>query len=158
MEYEKNEIEQAHLQEGEDEELSSMYKRFSNAQLIVEGVRDVYQITAGGMASVSDEIGRAQKQFCKIADYDDKLQKFLEQLQNMEDLLRDFNYELQDYMGEMEYDESHFMEVEARLNLYHSMKAKYGEQVSDILAYQQELEQKIEQYKEYDHCNSYIRG
>ena len=150
MEYEYQEITQAHLKEGEDEELASLYKRYSNAQQIAEGIAVVNQITDGGMSSVSDELGRASKQLCKIADYDDKLQNFLEQLQNMEDLLRDFNYELQDYMGEMEYDESQFMEVEARLNLYHSLKAKYGEQVSDILAYQQELEQKIEQYKEYD--------
>lgn len=150
MEYEYQEIAQAHLKEGEDEELAALYKRYSNAQQIAEGIAVVNQITDGGMSSVSDELGRASKQLCKIADYDDKLQNFLEQLQNMEDLLRDFNYELQDYMGEMEYDESHFMEVEARLNLYHSLKAKYGEQVSDILAYQQELEQKIEQYKEYD--------
>ena len=34
----------------------------------------VNQITDGGMSSVSDELGRASKQLCKIADYDDKLQ------------------------------------------------------------------------------------
>ena len=150
MEYEKNEIEQAHLQEGEDEELSSMYKRFSNAQLIVEGVRDVYQITAGGMASVSDEIGRAQKQFCKIADYDDRLVDFLTQLQNVEELLNDFNCELNAYAEELDFDEERFREVEERLNVYHNLKAKYGDNISDIKAYCSELDSKIEQYKEYD--------
>lgn len=94
MEYEYQEIAQAHLKEGEDEELAALYKRYSNAQQIAEGIAVVNQITDGGMSSVSDELGRASKQLCKIADYDDKLQNFLEQLQNMEDLLRDFNYAL----------------------------------------------------------------
>lgn len=150
MEYEKNEIEQAHLQEGEDEELTSLYKRLSNAQLIVEGVRDVYQITAGGMASVSDEIGRAQKQLCKITDYDDRLEDFLAQLQNVEELLSDFNCEMNAYAEELEFDEERFREVEERLNVYHNLKAKYGDNISEIQAYCAELDSKIEQYKEYD--------
>ena len=150
MEYEKNEIEQAHLQEGEDEELTSLYKRLSNAQLIVEGVRDVYQITAGGMASVSDEIGRAQKQLCKITDYDERLEDFLAQLQNVEELLGDFNCEMNAYAEELEFDEERFREVEERLNVYHNLKAKYGDNITDIQAYCAELDSKIEQYKEYD--------
>ena len=150
MEYEKNEIEQAHLQEGEDEELTSLYKRLSNAQLIVEGVRDVYQNTAGGMASVSDEIGRAQKQLCKITDYDERLEDFLAQLQNVEELLGDFNCEMNAYAEELEFDEERFREVEERLNVYHNLKAKYGDNISDIQAYCAELDSKIEQYKEYD--------
>lgn len=150
MEYEKNEIEQAHLREGEDEELSSLYKRLSNAQLIVESVRDTYQITAGGMTSVSDEIGRAQKQLCKIVDYDERLEEFLAQLQNVEELLNDFNCGMNAYADELEFDEERFREVEERLNVYHELKAKYGNNISDIRSYCTELDSKIEQYKEYD--------
>ena len=53
-------------------------------------------------------------------------------------------------MADMEFDESRFIEIENRLNLYHSLKAKYGDSVADIIQYQKELEEKIEQYKEYD--------
>lgn len=150
MEYEYQEIEQAQLKEGEDEELALLYKRYSNAQQIAEGLQSVHQITAVGMSSVSDELGRAVKQLYKIADYDQTLQDFLENLQNMEEQLTDFNYQLQDYMADMEFDESRFIEIENRLNLYHSLKAKYGDSVPDIIQYQKELEEKIEQYKEYD--------
>ena len=150
MEYEKNEIEQAQLRVGEEEELAAQYKRYSNAQQIVETLQNIYRITAGGMSSVSDEIGRAARQMCKVSEYDSKLETFQGQLQNMEELVHEFNYQLQDYLGEIAYDEAQFMEIESRLNLYHSLQAKYGENVEDILKYQQELEEKLEQYKEYD--------
>lgn len=150
MEYEKNEIEQAHLKEGEDEELAAAYKRFSHAQIIAESVHEAYQITAGGMSSVSDEIGRAQKQLYKVADYDERLEGFLSELQNIEELLNDFNCGVNEYAEELEFDEESFRNVEERLNVYHALKAKYGEHISDIHAYCETLNEKIEQYKEYD--------
>ena len=150
MEYEKNEIEQAKLKKGEDEELANSYKRYANAQQIVENLQGVHQITAEGMMAVNDQIGHAARQLCKVSEYDESLGKMLEQLQNIEGLVNDFNYQLQDYMGDMEYDEAEFMEIENRLNMYHNLKMKYGDSVEQIMAYYEELEEKIEQYKEYD--------
>ena len=108
MEYEKNEIEQAKLKKGEDEELANSYKRYANAQQIVENLQGVHQITAEGMMAVNDQIGHAARQLCKVSEYDESLGKMLEQLQNIEGLVNDFNYQLQDYMGDMEYDEAEF--------------------------------------------------
>ena len=150
MEYEKNEIEQAHIVEGEDEELASRFKRFSNAKEIAEGIRNVYEITGGGLASVSNEIGRATKHLYKIAEYDEQLEDFLANLQNIEELINDFNCNMNEYASEMEYDEEEFLQVEERLNMYHSLKAKYGEQVSDIQQYYEKLLVKLEEYREYD--------
>ncbi len=150
MEYEKNEIEQAKLKKGEDEELANSYKRYANAQQIVENLQGVHQITAEGMMAVNDQVGHAARQLCKVSEYDESLGKMLEQLQNIEGLVNDFNYQLQDYMGDMEYDEAEFMEIENRLNMYHNLKMKYGDSVEQIMAYYEELEEKIEQYKEYD--------
>lgn len=149
-EYELKEIEQAKLKVGEDEELAALYRRFSNAQQIAEGLQFVHQIVSGEGTSLDRELGRATKQMCKIAEYDEKIQGLLEQLQNVEELVQDFNYELQDYMSEMEYDEQRFREIEERLNTYHSLKAKYGNSVEDILDYYEQLEQKLEQLKEFD--------
>lgn len=150
MEYEKKEIEQADLKKGEDEELEVSYKRYANAQQIVENLQEVHQITAEGMMAVNDQIGHAARQLCKVSEYDTSLKNLLEQLQNIEELVSDFNYQLQDYMGNMEYDEATFMELENRLNLYQNLKMKYGDSVEQIMDYYEELEEKILQYKEYD--------
>lgn len=150
MEYEKNEIEQARLCKGEDKELESVYKRLSNAQCIMEGIQETYQITGGGVSSVRDEISRATRHLSKISDYDNKIEDYLGILQNVEELLNDFNYQMQDYASSLEFDQERFHEVEMRLNTYHSLKAKYGEDIDGILAYAEELEGEIEQYREFD--------
>ena len=150
MEYEKNEIEQARIRVGEDEELASRYKRLSNTQIIAEGVQNVYQITATGVSSVSDELGRAARQLVKISDYDEQLAGYLEQLQNIEELLGDFNCEINEYSSQLEFDGESFQEVEERLNMYHGLKAKYGDSVEEIQNYYDKLVRKIEEYKDYD--------
>lgn len=150
MEYEKNEIEQAHIRIGEDEELAARYKRLSNTQLIAEGVQSVYQITALGVSSVSDEIGRAARQLVKIADFDEQLAEYLEQLQNIEGMISDFNCEMNEYSQQLEFDKESFQEVEERLNMYHNLKAKYGETVDEIQAYYDNLVEKLEEYQDYD--------
>ena len=150
MEYEYQEIKQAQLKIGEDEELAARYKRFSNAQQIVETIQMVYQTIGGGNSSVSDELGRASRQMSKVADYDERLENFMEQLQSVEEQIGDLNYQLQDYMDDLEFDEAKFIEIENRLNLYHSLKAKYGDTVEAIFDYYKELEEKLEQFKEYD--------
>ena len=150
MEYEKNEIEQARIRVGEDEELASRYKRLSNTQIIAEGIQNVYQITATGVSSVSDELGRAARQLVKISDYDEQLAGYLEQLQNIEELLGDFNCEINEYSSQLEFDGESFQEVEERLNMYHGLKAKYGDSVEEIQNYYDKLVRKIEEYKDYD--------
>lgn len=150
MEYEKNEIEQAHIRVGEDEELASRYKRLSNTQIIAEGIQNVYQITATGVSSVSDELGRAARQLVKISDYDEQLADYLEQLQNIEELLGDFNCEINEYSSQLEFDGESFQEVEERLNMYHGLKAKYGDSVEELQNYYDKLVRKIEEYKDYD--------
>ena len=150
MEYEKNEIEQAHIRIGEDEELASQYKRLSNTQLIAEGIQNVYQITAGGTASVSDEIGRAARYLVKISDYDEQLAGYLEQLQNIEEMLGDFNCGINEYSSQLEFDGESFQDVEERLNMYHGLKAKYGDTIEEIQSYYENLVRKIEEYQDYD--------
>lgn len=150
MEYERKEIMQAKLKIGEDEELEDTYRRYANAQQIVETLQQVFQITTGGERAVNEEVGRAAKHLSKILSYDSKLEDLSGQLQNIEDLLTDFHFELQAYMEDMEYNETEFRQIEERLDLYHSLQAKYGNTVEDILAYANQLEEKIQQYKEYD--------
>lgn len=150
MEYEKNEIEQAHIQIGEDEELESKYRRLSNTQLIAEGIQNVYQITADGASSVIDEIGRAVRHLMKISDYDEQLADYLGQLQNIEEMLGDFNCEMNEYSSALEFDGESFQEVEDRLNMYHGLKAKYGDSVEEIQDYYEKLTRKVEEYQDYD--------
>ena len=62
LEYESNEIEAAKLVAGEDEELETKYRKFSNGKKIMEAVNAAFTCTDGENESASEMIGRADRE------------------------------------------------------------------------------------------------
>lgn len=151
LEYEVKEIKEANLRIGEDEELTSEYKKLSNARIIAEGLSQVYEHmgyqTSG---SAGDMIGRSVKQLTKLMDYDDELKGFYQQILDLEALVNEFNRNLSEYTADLSNHEEDFKEVEERLNLINHLKAKYGNTIQDIKKVVDEGEKKLEQYYHYE--------
>lgn len=150
LEYEVNEIKNAHLVIGEDEELEISYKKLSNANTIAEGLQSTYRLTGYDTNAAGDAMGRALRQLLKLAEYDDKIQGFLNQANDIEDLLNDFNRDLAEYIADIENPEEELDEVSKRLDLINHLKSKYGASIDEIIRYGQECEKKLEQYSDYD--------
>lgn len=146
LQYEKEEIEGAHLKEGEDEELEACYRRLSNANTIVEEMGSVHQITSES----GEGIGRALRTLGRLTEYDQAIGSFHNQLLELDDLLSDFNREAADYLsGFGDYGEE-FAKVEERLNLVHGLKAKYGAGIPEIIKHLTEIEEKLEAYENHE--------
>lgn len=154
LEYELNEIEQAALVPGEDEELTARYKKLSNANTISEGLQTVYQLTGYEAASAGDAIGRALRTLMKLAEYDETIQGFLNEVSDIDGLLNDFNRDLSQYLSAMENPEEELHEVTKRLDQINHLKAKYGNSIDQIIAYGKECETKLVQYRDYDEYRS----
>lgn len=150
LEYEVNEINNARLVIGEDEELEIAYKRLSNASTIAEGLQSTYRLTGYDSSSAGDAMGRALRQLMKLAEYDDKIQGFLNQAYEIDGLLNDFNRDLAEYIADIENPEEELDEVAKRLDLINHLKSKYGASIEQIIRYGQEAEKKLEQYSDYD--------
>ena len=151
--FELQEIEEAGLRPGEDEELEKQYRKMVNAKDIVEAVSEVYSITGYNRnASAGNEIGRALASLKAVKGLDEEMESIFSELTNIDSLLNDFNVSVSDYMQSMEFDESEFHEVEDRLNTINNLKGKYGRTTDDVLAYLEQLKQdeaKLVQYEEY---------
>lgn len=154
LEYEVKEIEEAALREGEDEELESDYRRFSNGQKIVEAVNAAYGNT-GGAEGASELVGRAVREISSVASYDERLLSLEQQLLEIDGLLNDFNREIADYAESMEFDEETFYEVERRLDTVNHLKDKYGETIPKVLAALDEKRERLAKLCDYD---SYLEG
>lgn len=150
LEYEVDEINNARLVNGEDEELEISYKKLSNASTIAEGMQSIYRLTGYDTSSAGDAMGRALKQLMKLAEYDDKIQEFLNQAYEIDGLLNDFNRDLAEYIADIENPEEELDEVAKRLDLINHLKAKYGGSIEQIIRYGQESEKKLAQYRDYD--------
>ena len=150
-EFEVNEIEEAALTEGEDDELEQLYRRMTESRKVTEAIAGTYQYTAvDSSANASDCLSRAIRAFQEISDFDDSASQLYSQLLDADSLLNDFNRELSEYAKSFEFSEEEFNETEERLNLINHLKAKYGKTVSDILAYCERKKQRIEELNDYD--------
>ena len=150
-EFEVNEIEEAALTEGEDEELEQLYRRMTESRKVTEAVAETYRYTAeDSSANASDCLSRAIRALQEISDFDESASQLYSQLLDADSLLNDFNRELSEYAKSFEFSEDEFKETEDRLNLINHLKAKYGKTVSDILAYSAQKKQRIEELNDYD--------
>lgn len=150
-EFEVNEIENASLAEGEDDELEELYRRMTESRKVTQSIAETYQYTAEDTAAnASDCLSRAIRSLQEISDFDDSAAQLYSQLLDADSLLNDFNRELSEYAKSFEFSEEEFSETEERLNLINHLKAKYGKTVTDILTYCDEKKRRIEELNDYD--------
>ena len=153
-EYEVQEIEEAGLTAGEDEELELLYRRMSDGKKVTEGIAEAYQYTSESDAgNASDFLSRAIRAMQEVQSVDEEGAALYAQLVEIDGLLNDFNRELSDYEKSFEFSEEEFYETENRLNEINHLKAKYGNSVSEILAYCEKQKQRLSELEDYE---SYI--
>ncbi len=151
LQFEIQEIEDAHLRPGEDEELEAEYRKLQNGKNILEACSQTYQETGyGSMYGAGEAVGRAVRILGGAVEYDAQLAGLEEQLEGIDALLNDFNRELQEYARQTEFAGDTFAEVEGRLNEINRLKDKYGSTVEDILEYQKEKEDRLEKLLSYE--------
>lgn len=158
LEYEINEIESARLRKDEEGDLEQQHKRLSNANTILEGLSNVYEITGDSSLSISDNISRAVRVLNKLEDFDEEIHAFHLQLSDIENLLNDFNRELSDYMSDFNFDPVVFKEVDERLSYIHNLKSKYGNSIDEIFTYYNTIVDKLERYRDYDQYISDLKA
>ena len=148
LQYEADEIADAALTLGEDEELETQYRRFANGKQIMGSIGKVYELASeNGAAGMT---GHAVLEIAKISAYDEKVAQLEGQLMEI-----DFNRELAGYLDDTDFDEARFYEIEKRLDLINGLKAKYGSSIAKILS---EYEKKLERIEKLSDYDAYLAG
>lgn len=151
LEFELEEIRNAALKAGEDQELEQQYGKMVHGKKIIEAVSMVHRETGYEEGAAAGEaLGRAMRELSRVTAYDPALEGLYDQLGSIESLLNDFNRELSEYMQEMDFSEEDFAETESRLNQVNMLKAKYGKTIEEVLAYAEEKEQRLLQLADYE--------
>ena len=149
--FEIKEIESAMLKENEDVEVEALYRKIVNSRKIIEELDVVNNLMGGGMEhNASDMVGRAYTSLIQAARYDEDLNPLLEQLALLDSQINDFNYDLKNYIGSLEFDERAYVETENRLNLINGLKSKYGNTIVDINTHLEKAIEKLEFYNDYE--------
>ncbi len=144
LRFEVDEIEDAALKPGEEEELSRAYRRFMGSRKIVEALSAAYA------AVTAVDVGEARKGVERAAEYEEALEKLKDQLFDAEAILNDVAHEITSYLDNMVFDKEEFRRVESRLDLIHGLEAKYGSGTEAVLRALQEKKERLNELENYD--------
>lgn len=146
LKYQIAEIEKANLTPGEDEELQTRRKLLQNAEKIADGMNSAVQCLYGdedrdGAAAL---LMSAEHALAKISKYSDafaslheKVADLMYQVQDIGEEARDARDNLSDSAGELD-------EIEARLDVIHRLRRKYGADCAEILHYLESAKQELD--------------
>ncbi len=150
LSFECQEIQEAALRPGEDEELEENYRRMVNGKKIAETLEEVRQYAGNEEGGAGSALSRALRSMHGITEYDGRLEQMAEQLTQIDDLLSDYNRDMAQYSDTLVWDEQDFRRTEDRLNCLNRLKDKYGSTLEQILqAYEQKC-QRLEKLADYD--------
>nr|WP_296834665.1 DNA repair protein RecN [uncultured Marvinbryantia sp.] len=150
LQFEVEEIENAGLRAGEDEEVEAQYRKMANARRIAEDAAEAYRLTCEGPGNAGDSVSGALSRLLSVSGYDKEMEELAGQLSEIENLLSDFNHSLSSYLDDLTFDEGEFQQLENRLDEINRLKAKYGSTIDEILAYKEEKEQRLQKLADYD--------
>lgn len=151
LEFEVNEISNARLIIGEDDELEKNYRRMVNGKKITASLSECYGYTgAMGDNDAASLLGRAIRSINSVSEYDPQIEQLEETLAQVEDMLSDFNHEIAAYLSDMEFDERDFRETEDRLNEINRLKDKYGYSLEKVLEAYEQKQKRLEMLADYD--------
>lgn len=152
LRFEIQEIENAAIRPGEEEELSGICRRFSHSRKIAEAMQAAFMAVDGA------DLGRAVKHVESAASYDENLSDILKELSDAEDILNGVARSISDYMNEMEFDEEAFKQTEERLDRIRGLMAKYGNSEEAVLRSLEEKRERLQELENYEELAALASG
>lgn len=135
LRHQVDEIEAAHLQPGEEEELLARYTVAANARKILE----ITNAALGRLVDAEDaamtrlnETGRALRDLERV---DPSASRFSDSLHRGLAELEDLAGGLQSYAEELDLEPATLAEMEERVSLLETLKRKYGGTIADVIAF-----------------------
>lgn len=140
LQYQVNEIEEANLKETEEETLEERRTKILNAEKIAESLQQAEScIGENGIDCISTAIRALEK----IETLDENYAKASSNLKNMYYELQEISRDITNYAQDVDFEEAERKEIEERLDLIHDLKRKYGNNIAEILQYQEEMNKEI---------------
>lgn len=143
-EYQLLEIDKIGLKENEDEKLEEEYKKLFNAGKIKEKLSMSESLLRDGELNALNIISNSKKNIEIVSKYGKEFQDILEKLERVYYDLQDCVDYMSDLNSGIEGDDIRLDKVISRLDNINRLKSKYGDEISDILEYRNNIEEKLQ--------------
>ncbi|WP_102707183.1 DNA repair protein RecN [Terribacillus saccharophilus] len=149
LKFQYNELKEAELQPGEDEQLTEERTKLMNYERIYQSLHDAYNALYGEQKGL-DWVGHALASLESASSYDDDIQKHHQMISEQYYLMEDLTFQLSSQLDSLSYNPERLNEIEMRLNEISRLKKKYGQSVEEILEYAASIEDQIDQIQNRD--------
>lgn len=145
--FQKEEIEAAELQEGEEDALLEQKKRLSSMERLIRLTGESITLLYDGddrAPSACDQLGDALAKLQEAAEYDAALSPLADALADGYAAVEDCARELKREAEKQEADPEELERIEERLQLFYKLKRKYGGSIEAVLEFYEKAVQELE--------------
>ena len=144
--FQKEEIEAAELQEGEEDALLEQKKRLSSMERLIRLTGESVTLLYDGddrAPSACDQLGDALAKLREAAEYDAALSPLADALADGYAAVEDCARELKREAEKQEADPEELERIEERLQLFYKLKRKYGGSIEAVLEFYEKAVQEL---------------
>ena len=144
LSFQTNEIENANLQENEDEILEEKLKKLSNSEKIMEAISSAFELLENENGAIST-LKQSLNNLRSVERYDDKIlsQKLDEFIINIDEL----GEEIYSLSNDYDFNENELNQMIERRDVLDSLKRKYGGSLENVLKYLSDASEELEMLK-----------
>ena len=154
LKYQLDEITQAKLKQGEEDELNEFHKIMKNSEKIYTNLTEIEEnLSNGAIEAINNSI----KCFEKIEGLGERYQERLTELKNIYYEVQELSRDVSDMNSDLVFDEERRNDVEKRLDLIYSLKRKYGNSVEEIIEYKNNIEDEIYNIENCEEKNNELK-
>jgi DNA repair protein RecN (Recombination protein N) len=158
LEHESEELDNAAIKEGEEEELFAEYTLLANAEERSDKAREIYN---GLTADKGGALGLLRKQkalFEQLECLDGTLSEAANLHRSALVELEEVGYLLNQYQSRIETSPDKSAAMEERLKLINTLKKKYGGSVQEVIAYRETIKKRLSDLENADHQIEALRA
>ncbi len=143
LQFQYEEIEAAALIEGEEPRLLEERKKLVSFQQITDALKNTYAFIEGDEIQALDLVAQAMNEMSSIEHLDIAYKETSELIQNSYYSLQEALNNVSALVDNLELDETRLSEVETRLDTIRQLKRKYGETVTKVISYYNNISEEL---------------
>lgn len=150
MRFQLDEIEAAHLTEGEDELLAERISVLENSEKIYQNLSAAYEMAYDGSPSAQSLLDRISGELSGISQYSEALDSLSRRISDIYYSLEDAAREIRQQREKIVFSPQELDDAIARMETIEGLKRKYGGSISAVLGFAEQLSRDLEEAENFD--------
>ena len=157
MQFELDELKDASLRPGEDEELEEKISLLQNSEKIYENLAGAYQMSSEDEYSVISALKKISDMVTESAPYSSELEELSERLNELYYDFEDICSSIRDSRDNAVFSPEELDAYISRIETINRLKNKHGKSIVQLLSYQEELEKTLSELENSDEIQEELK-